>query len=1064
MNQEEQPVMQEGPAMHQEASLMTDDLNKRMRLDVSGEKEEQEAVVLDVTEQQVTEPSTDPNMARRHEVRHEVALPPDQAETYVPLAQWQPSREPARTYPFPLDPFQELATRCIDRGESVLVSAHTSAGKTVCAEYAIATALRDRQRVVYTSPIKALSNQKYRELQEIFGDVGLMTGDVTLNETASCLVMTTEILRSMLYRGSEVLREIAWVVFDEIHYMRDKERGVVWEETLILLPSTVRHVFLSATIPNALQFARWITHIHRQPCHVVYTAYRPTPLQHYVFPAGGDGIHLVVDEKGTFRDENFQRALRVFGHSGAGDKKVLGTGKEPSGPRRKAPLAVSGSGSDLNRLLRMVLAKNLQPAIVFSFSKRECESNALHLGKLDFNAPAERQLVRSVFSNALESLSEEDRALPQIASLLPLLERGIGIHHSGLLPLLKEVVEILFQEGLLKVLFATETFAIGLNMPARTVVFTSVRKFDGRDFRPVSSGEYIQMSGRAGRRGIDDRGIVVMMLDDRLEPSVCRDMIKGAPDRLNSAFHLSYNMILNLMRVDGLPAEHILTRSFFQFQAADSVPGLQAEVETLNQQLSQASGTNTNPSEANVQAEEYWEIKEQLGETGSALRRVIHHPAHSLSFLQPGRLVRVRVEERDANGLSVNDFGWCIVVSVQRHRQRPGTARNEAAPEAFDGSHDAAAAYTVEVVGRCAAPRNKLERPEPRPVSPGATAVPLLFSVSLQCLDGLSAVRLHLPRDLKATDQQAQLLRALDEVQRRFADGLPRLDPIVDQGIADPALKQLVDRLEALERRLQQHPLHQSPMLPALLEHEAARRALLSAREHLHGRIASAQAVVQMDELAKRRRVLRRLGYTAPNDDAVIDVKGRVACEISTGDELLLTELIFSAAFQELSIDQINALLSCFVFQERSSTSSDDSGGGKGTGPGAGSNTGNTLRLKEELAGPLRIIQEAARRIWRVSQESGLSDLTEAEYLANLRPELMDVVFAWSKGAKFAKICRMTEVFEGSIIRCLRRLEELLRQLAQAARSIGNAELEEKFIQGMARIKRDIVFANSLYL
>ena len=185
----------------------------------------------------------------------------------------------AREYKFVLDPFQERSIMCLDNHQSVLVSAHTSAGKTVVAEYAIALALRDKQRVIYTTPIKALSNQKFRDLQEDFVDVGLMTGDVTINPSASCIVMTTEILRSMLYKGSEIMREVQWVVFDEIHYMRDSERGVVWEETIILLPDNVRYVFLSATIPNAKEFAEWICHLHKQPCNVVYTEYRPTPLQ-----------------------------------------------------------------------------------------------------------------------------------------------------------------------------------------------------------------------------------------------------------------------------------------------------------------------------------------------------------------------------------------------------------------------------------------------------------------------------------------------------------------------------------------------------------------------------------------------------------------------------------------------------------------------------------------------------------------------------------------------------------------------------------------------------------------
>lgn len=198
--------------------------------------------------------------------------------------------------------------------KSVLVSAHTSAGKTAIAEYAIAMSLRDHQRVIYTSPIKALSNQKYRDLEQEFSDVGLMTGDVTISPNATVLVMTTEILRSMLYKGSDILREVAWVIYDEIHYMRDKERGVVWEESIILLPDSVRFVFLSATIPNARDFAGWIAKIHNQKVNVVYTEYRPVPLQHYLFPVGGDGLFLVIDDKGNFREQNFTNGLIRINH------------------------------------------------------------------------------------------------------------------------------------------------------------------------------------------------------------------------------------------------------------------------------------------------------------------------------------------------------------------------------------------------------------------------------------------------------------------------------------------------------------------------------------------------------------------------------------------------------------------------------------------------------------------------------------------------------------------------------------------------------------------------------
>lgn len=514
-----------------------------------------------------------------HQVRHQVALPPDY--DYVPLSQHKSPEKPARTWPFELDPFQKVSIQSIERGESVLVSAHTSAGKTVVAEYAIAQSLKNNQRVIYTSPIKALSNQKYREFTAEFGDVGLMTGDVTINPTATCLVMTTEILRSMLYRGSEIMREVAWVIFDEIHYLRDKSRGVVWEETIILLPDKVRYVFLSATIPNAMQFAEWITKTHGQPCHVVYTDFRPTPLQHYFFPAGADGIHLVVDEKGVFREENFNKAMNTIADKQGDDPADAMAKRKGRGKDKRLNKGGTKGPSDIYKIVKMIMLKNYNPVIVFSFSKNQCEAYALQMSNLTFNDESEKAMVDKVFNSALEILSDDDKQLPQIINILPLLKRGIGIHHSGLLPILKETIEILFQEGLIKVLFATETFSIGLNMPAKTVVFTSVRKFDGVSLRWVTPSEFVQMSGRAGRRGLDERGIVIMMIDEKMEPSVAKEIVRGEQDKLNSAFYLGYNMILNLMRVEGISPEFMLERCFYQFQNTASVSGLEKGTASL---------------------------------------------------------------------------------------------------------------------------------------------------------------------------------------------------------------------------------------------------------------------------------------------------------------------------------------------------------------------------------------------------------------------------------------------------------------------------------------------------
>ena len=321
-----------------------------------------------------------------HQVRHQVSLPPDSQYNYIPISQHRRPEKPAKEFPFTLDPFQEVSIASIERNESVLVSAHTSAGKTVVAEYAIAQCLKNNQRIIYTSPIKALSNQKYREFNAEFGDVGLMTGDVTINPTATCLVMTTEILRSMLYRGSEIMREVAWVVFDEVHYLRDKSRGVVWEETIILLPDKVRYVFLSATIPNAMQFAEWIVKTHHQPCHVVYTDFRPTPLQHYLFPAGADGIHLVVDEKGVFREDNFNKAMAAIGEKGGDDGSNAMTQRKGKGKDKKTNKGGRNDGpSDIYKIVKMIMMKNYNPVIVFSFSKKECENYALQMSQLAFN-------------------------------------------------------------------------------------------------------------------------------------------------------------------------------------------------------------------------------------------------------------------------------------------------------------------------------------------------------------------------------------------------------------------------------------------------------------------------------------------------------------------------------------------------------------------------------------------------------------------------------------------------------------------------------------------------------
>lgn len=938
---------------------------KRLKLD-----EEPEPIVTDTFETEQTrevapstgaQPSTETGkVVLSHQVRHQVSLPPDYE--YIPISEHKAPETPARTWEFELDPFQKVSIASIERSESVLVSAHTSAGKTVVAEYAIAQSLKNNQRVIYTSPIKALSNQKYREFSEEFGDVGLMTGDVTINPTATCLVMTTEILRSMLYRGSEIMREVGWVVFDEIHYMRDKTRGVVWEETIILLPDKVRYVFLSATIPNAMQFAEWITKTHNQPCHVVYTDFRPTPLQNYFFPSGADGIHLIVDEKGVFREDNFQKAMSAIEDKAGDDPSDAMARGRGRGRDKKTNKGGTKGPSDIYKIVRMIMTKNYNPVIVFSFSKRDCEALAIQMSTMTFNDDSEKAMVTKVFNSALDILSEDDKKLPQIEHLLPLLRRGIGIHHSGLLPILKETIEILFQEGLIKVLFATETFSIGLNMPAKTVVFTSVRKFDGISQRWVTPSEFIQMSGRAGRRGLDDRGIVILMINEQMEPAIAKEIVRGEQDKLNSAFYLGYNMILNLLRVEGISPEFMLERCFHQFQNTASVSGIERELQQLMAEKSQM----VIDDEATIRT--YYEIRKQLDTYTEDMRNVIIHPNYSLQFMQPGRLVQIKYGDYD--------FGWGAVLKYVRRQPPPKGGPDYPPQEQF----------VLDVALNCADGAFQGVRTfnalpaDVRPALPGMPSKVEVVPVLLSCVRKISHIRIFPPTDMTLLVERNKIQKALSEVHKRFPDGISVLDPVDNMKIEDNSFKELLRKIEVLESRLFSSPLHNSPRLEDLYHQYDDKVILTDKIKALKKKIQGALAIMQLDELKCRKRVLRRLQFI--NEDEVVQLKARVACEISTGDELMLSELLFNRFFNDMTPEQCAAVMSIFVFEEK---------------------VHDEPKLTPDLEKALKEIQKQARIIAKVSTECKLP-VNEEEYVANFKWQLMPVIYAWATGKSFGEI------------------------------------------------------------
>lgn len=540
----------------------------------------------------------------------------------------------AREYPFELDTFQKEAVYHLENGDSVFVAAHTSAGKTVVAEYAIALAAKHMTKAIYTSPIKALSNQKFRDFRNEFDDVGILTGDVQINPEASCLIMTTEILRSMLYRGADLIRDVEFVIFDEVHYVNDLERGVVWEEVIIMLPEHVTLILLSATVPNTYEFASWVGRTKKKDIYVISTPKRPVPLEHYLW--AGKSMHKVVDAEKRFIEKGWKEADDILSgrdkiraqkaaeaqasqrgglaDRGRGNQRGAqrggpqrGGGQQRGGPQQRGRgqpaqrgtgnIARTGRGTgrttaaqDRNIWVHLVLhlkKENMLPACIFVFSKKRCEENADSLSNQDFCTAAEKSSTHMLIEKSLARLKVEDRTLPQIRRVRELLSRGVGVHHGGLLPIIKEIVEILFARGLVKVLFATETFAMGLNLPTRTVVFSGFRKHDGRQFRDLLAGEYTQMAGRAGRRGLDTVGSVIIVTAGKDEaPPVwaLKKMILGDPTKLRSQFRLTYNMILNLLRVEALKIEEMIKRSFSENATQALLPEHQKKV-----QLSEAT-------------------------------------------------------------------------------------------------------------------------------------------------------------------------------------------------------------------------------------------------------------------------------------------------------------------------------------------------------------------------------------------------------------------------------------------------------------------------------------------
>ena len=591
---------------------------------------------------------------------------------------------------FPMDPFQLEAAEHLENGHAVLVAAPTGAGKTIVAEFAIHLALSQGKKAFYTTPIKALSNQKYTDLVATYGreHVGLLTGDTTRNPEAKIVVMTTEVLRNMLYADSTTLENLGYVVMDEVHYLADRFRGAVWEEVIIHLPESVQLVALSATVSNAEEFGAWLDTV-RGSTSVVVTEHRPVPLWQHVMVGkelydlfsmtGEQEVTSQVNPELVQLAETARRDIQAndWGRPGSRSRGRQRTrGGRRQGERRQSDYRGSSerpqsSRKDLRvsrpQMVRTLDREGLLPCIGFIFSRNGCDAaveQCLKAG-LDLTDNAQKQQILETVDRAATVLAEQDRDALGFWGFRDGLRRGFAAHHAGLLPLFKEIVEELFAAGLVKVVFATETLALGINMPARTVVIERLVKFDGESHKDITPGEYTQLTGRAGRRGIDVEGHAVVMWQPGLDPGAVAGLAARRTYPLNSSFKPTYNMSVNLLARFGRDrARHILESSFAQFQADRSVVGLAQEVQRQERSL---AGYEESMECHLGDFTEYAQLRKELSQAEKAASR------------SRNRVQRQAIME-SLNNLAVGDIldvqgnrnlGTCVVVSAAGNPTNP---------------------------------------------------------------------------------------------------------------------------------------------------------------------------------------------------------------------------------------------------------------------------------------------------------------------------------------------------------------------------------------------------------
>ncbi|KAL4464447.1 hypothetical protein ABPG72_021781 [Tetrahymena utriculariae] len=997
-----------------------------------------------------------------------------------------PKEKMAQQYPFELDVFQKRAVYRIEKRESVFVCAHTSAGKTVVAEYAIAISKKLKRKAIYTSPIKALSNQKYRDFKQKYGDdVGLVTGDVQLNPSANCLIVTTEILRNMLYKNNDIIRDIEWVIFDEVHYLNNPERGLVWEETIIMLPETVGFVMLSATVPNYMEFANWVGRTKKRKIYVQKTNYRPVPLEHSIYLNGQ--IEVIKQGDNLFNATEYDQLKNQIIKTYLNEKKELTAQKKKlkleknqkgilkntnTSMRNKRTMKAitekyikstdqdnynssssTSEGFNLMQLLIKCQNENLLPCIIFCFSKRKIDEIANQISQLNFCDYEETVRIEQYFKQCSRKIKSRDLDVPQIQTIKNLLLRGIGIHHGDVIPFMKEVVEILFSQSLIKVLIATETFAMGINMPAKTVIFHSIKKFDSSGERFLNSSEFTQMSGRAGRRGLDTKGNVILFINtiDQLPSKNDLNIIMDPKGQyLESKFKITYETIINLLNSSVLNVVDMMKKSYQENHKYAQLPNNIKRIKELKNKYLELKNIKCKlqpPGMEEFPIEDYIEnlqIMRQLNknyfqQVKTYIVEKMEFPSYCVMYddyykFYFGMIIYINLkdkyEERFLYVLYVDsiDVQKGPVFNFQQDAFYSNVVENHHYCDESNGFQE----YTYKIFKLPLSCICKIYYDDPG-IDDGELEDQEYVK---QCVQKLISKKKDFKEVFLSEKISSQKMK-----RKKFLD-MP-FQNVTE--ISKSAIKENLDQIYT-------SPCHQCDIKDQHMSQVFERKQIKADLEELIKKIDE-NDLNQRTSFESKLKVLKRFGYVDLANKPIF--KARIAKEIQN---IYVTEVIFQESLENLEECEIAALLSGFVCQAKSKDQFkyDPLDDFSPMNP----NYENFIQSYQEIIQSVKAVISYEHLLGVIQCGSEDDYMYDQVYIR----DLIEVVYQWMNGMDFQHICQLTTIQEGAIVRSFLRLENLLKNVKNGYIIMGNYAMGVKLDRCMELLKKDIIFSKSLYL